>query len=227
MKVLVVSDIHSNLAALDAVLDDAGRWDAAISAGDTVGYGPNPEECVERLYFKGFRCVAGNHDRAVSTVETDWFNDDAQEAIRINRGQLSWGSLGWLGKLPTELKIEFDGFKVSVYHGSPTEPLTSYIYPETAEVHAEEYLRLTDSDIILLGHTHIPYRIERKGRLMLNPGSVGQPRDGDPRASYLILETDPLRAEHRRVEYSIDATAEAIDATGLPHRFATRLYSGT
>jgi putative phosphoesterase len=227
LKVLVVSDIHSNLAALDAVLDDAGQWDAGISAGDTVGYGPNPEECVDRLYFKGFRCVAGNHDRAVATVETDWFNDDAQEAIRINRRQLSGGSLRWLGKLPTELKTEFDGLKVSVYHGSPTEPLTSYIYPETAEANAEDYLRLTGSDVLILGHTHIPYRIEKKDDLILNPGSVGQPRDRDPRASYLILETDPLRAEHRRVEYSIDATAEAIDAVGLPHRFATRLYSGT
>ena len=227
MKVLVVSDIHSNLAALEAVLEDAGPWDAAISAGDTVGYGPSPEECVDRLYFKGFRCVAGNHDNAVATVETDWFNDDAQEAIRINRGQLSGGSLRWLGKLPTELKMELDGLNVSVYHGSPTEPLTSYIYPETAEARAEDYLRLTGSDILILGHTHIPYKIERGGRLMLNPGSVGQPRDGDPRASYLILETDPLRVEHRRVEYNIDATAEAIDAAGLPHRFATRLYRGT
>lgn len=227
MKVLVVSDIHSNLAALEAVLYDAGSWDAAISAGDTVGYGPNPEECVDRLYFKGFICVTGNHDKAVATVETDWFNDDAQDAIRINRGQLSVASLRWLRKLPTELKLELNGFKVSVYHGSPTEPLTSYIYPEIAEARAEDYLRLTDSDILILGHTHVPYKIEKDNRLMLNPGSVGQPRDGDPRASYLILETDPLRVEHRRVEYSIDATAEAIDAAGLPHRFATRLYRGT
>jgi putative phosphoesterase len=227
LKVLVISDVHSNLAAFEAVLNDAGPCDAAISAGDTVGYGPNPEECVDRLYFKGFISVAGNHDKAVATVETDWFNDDAQDAIRINRGQLSGASLRWLGKLPTELKLELNGFNVSVYHGSPTEPLTSYIYPETAEALAEEYLRLTDSDILILGHTHIPYKIEKDSRLMLNPGSVGQPRDGDPRASYIILETNPLKAEHRHVEYNIDSTAEAIDAAGLPHRFATRLYRGT
>ena len=227
MMLLVVSDIHSNLAALEAVLDDAGRWDAAISAGDTVGYGPNPEECVDGLYFKGFRCVAGNHDYAVATVETDWFNEDAQDAIRINRGQLSSGSLRWLEKLPTGLRLELDGFKISVYHGSPTEPLTSYIYPEYAEANAERFLKQTDADILILGHTHVPYKIKKNGNLMLNPGSVGQPRDGDPRASYLLLETDPLRAIHRRVEYNIDATAEAIDAAGLPHRFATRLYRGT
>jgi putative phosphoesterase len=227
LKVLVVSDIHSNLAALEAVLEDAGPWDAAISAGDTVGYGPSPEGCIDRLYFKGFRCVAGNHDNAVATVETDWFNDDAQEAIRINRGQLSGASLRWLGKLPIELRLELDGFRMSVYHGSPTEPLTSYIYPDYAEEHAESFLTQTGAEILILGHTHVPYKIEKGGRFMLNPGSVGQPRDGDPRASYLMLETDLLEVEHRRVEYNIDATAEAIDAIGLPHRFATRLYNGT
>ncbi len=226
MRVLVVSDIHSNLAALEAVLDDAGPWDAALCAGDIVGYGPNPQECVDRVYFKGFRCVSGNHDRAVATVETEWFNDDAQEAIRINRGQLSPAGLKWLGDLPTGLQLEFDGLKVSAYHGSPTQPLTSYIFPDDAEAHAERFLTLTGADVLVLGHTHVPYRVEKGDRLLLNPGSVGQPRDGDPRASYLILKTDPLGAEHRRVEYSVDATAEAIDALGIPHRFANRLYRG-
>lgn len=227
MKVLVVSDVHSNFAALEAVLDDAGPCDASISAGDIVGYGPHPQECIDRLYFKGFKCVAGNHDGAVATVETDWFNDDAQEAIRINRGQLSPASIKWLVSLPTELRLELDGLKIVVYHGSPTNPLTSYIFPGDAEAHADRFLHITGADVLILGHTHVPHRVERGGRLMLNPGSVGQPRDGDPRASYLILETDPLRAEHRRVEYSVDATAEAIDSAGLPHRFATRLYRGT
>ena len=226
MKVLVVSDVHSNLAALEAVLEDAAPWDAAICSGDIVGYGPHPEECVDRLYFKGFRCVAGNHDNAVATVETDWFNDDAQDAIRINREQLSATSIKWLGSLPTELKLELEGLRIAVCHGSPTQPLKSYIFPSDAEAHADRFLALTGADVLILGHTHVPYRVERDSRLMLNPGSVGQPRDGDSRASYLVLETDPLRAEHRRVEYSIDATAEAIDAAGLPHRFATRLYRG-
>ncbi len=227
MRLLIVSDTHSNLAALEAVLEDAGSYDAAISAGDIVGYGPNPEECVDRLYFKGFRCAMGNHDNAVATYETDWFNDDAQTAIKINREMLSQGSLQWLISLPTELRLEYDSLKIAIYHGSPTEPLTSYVYPEDGKRLVDHFLAYTGSDIVVLGHTHIPYAVERYGKLLLNPGSVGQPRDGDPRASYLILETNPLRAEHRRVEYSIDATAEAIDAVGLPHRFATRLYTGT
>ena len=227
MKVLVISDVHSNLAALDTVLEDAGQWDAVVSAGDIVGYGPNPEECVDKLYFKAFRSAKGNHDSAIATEEIDWFNDDAQEAIRINRGQLSAASIKWLRSLPTELKLEFDGLKIVVYHGSPTQPLTSYVYPGDAEAHADRFLALASSDVLILGHTRVPYKVEKGGRLIINPGSVGQPRDGDPRASYLLLETDPLTVEHRRVEYNIDATAEAIDAAGLPHRFATRLYRGT
>ncbi len=224
---LVISDVHSNLSALEAVFDDVGHWDAGICAGDVVGYGPYPQECIDQIFFKCFSTVTGNHDRAVATLETDWFNDDAQEAIRINRGMLTEASLKWLSSLPTGKSHEIDGVNVLVYHGSPTQPLTSYIFQTEAETHAEDYLRQTGADVLILGHTHIPYTVQRDEHLILNPGSVGQPRDGDPRASYLILDTESLKVEHRRVKYNIDATAEAIDAAGLPHRFATRLYRGT
>jgi putative phosphoesterase len=227
LKILVVSDVHSNLTALEAVLDDAGPFDAAISAGDIVGYGPHPQECADRLGFKGFRCALGNHDNAVATMETEWFNDYAQDVIRINREMLAPATIKWLGALPQELKFELDGHRFAVYHGSPTEPLTSYIYPMDAETHADRLLAHAKADIIILGHTHVPYQVKRNSKLILNPGSVGQPRDGDPRASYLTIETNPLKAQNHRVEYSIDATAEAIDAAGLPHILATRLYRGT
>jgi len=227
MRILVISDVHSNLAALESVLDDVGHYDAAICAGDIVGYGPNPEECVDRLYFKGFHCVLGNHDAAVATSETDWFNDDAQTAIRINRSQLSLTSLRWLGSLPTVLKLELDGIRFAVYHGSPTQPLTSYIYADDARTHADQIIQQTAADITILGHTHIPYSVNKHDKHITNPGSVGQPRDNDPRASYALIETVENTIEHRRVIYNIDATAEAIDIAGLPHRFATRLYAGT
>lgn len=226
MKVLVVSDVHSNLAALEAVLDDVGSWDIAVSAGDIVGYGPHPQECADLLGFKNFRCVRGNHDNAVATMETEWFNDYAADAISINRGMLSPVTIKWLGALPTELKFEVGGLSFAVYHGSPTEPLTSYIYPADAEKNADRLLNHTHADILIIGHTHIPYQVNRGSKLILNPGSVGQPRDGDPRASYLTIETNPLHAEHHRVEYNIDATTEAMEAIGLPHILATRLYRG-
>lgn len=227
MRLLILSDVHSNLAALEAVLEDAGRWDTAISAGDVVGYGPNPEECVDKLMFKGFRCAKGNHDNAVYDGDSSWFNDDAKDAIKINRGQLSTRSMRWLGSQPTELRLKLHRHDIAVYHGSPTEPLTSYIYPQDAKARADNLLEHTGADVLILGHTHIPYIVEKKGKFIINPGSVGQPRDGNPRASYIVLETDQLTAELRRIEYSIDATAEAIDAIGLPNRFATRLYRGT
>ena len=128
---------------------------------------------------------------------------------------------------PLKLRTELEGLKIAVYHGSPTEPLTSYIQPRDAERLADRFLAQTDADVIILGHTHIPYTIKRRGKLLLNPGSVGQLRDGDSRASYTILDTDPLHAENHRIEYNINATAEAIYSTGLPHSFAARLYRGT
>ncbi len=226
MRLLVVSDIHSNLMALEAVLDDAKDWDAAICAGDTVGYGPNPKECINLVINNGVHCVQGNHDRAVTTIETDWFNDDVQEAISINRSHLPQHYLEWLSALPIALSLDFEGTKVAIYHGSPVQPLTSYIYSNDATAKATEYLALTGADVIILGHTHIPYTVLHEGRIITNPGSVGQPRDGDPKASYMILETDDLKTYHRRVEYCIDATVAAIDALGIPHRFASRLYRG-
>ena len=226
MRVLVISDIHSNLTALETVLDDVGNFDAAICAGDIVGYGPKPEECVDVLRLKGFHCVAGNHDFAVANLETDWFNDEAQVAIRINRSQLSLANLDWLDNLPTELKLSLGGTRFTVFHGSPTQPLTSYIYPDNARALACQFLRTTGADILILGHTHIPYKVETHGKCMTNPGSVGQPRDADPRASYQIIETSNKLIEHRRVTYNIDETADAIDSLGLPHIFATRLFKG-
>jgi len=226
MQVLLMSDVHSNLPALRAVLADAGPRDTAICAGDVVGYGPNPAECVERVSLGGFTCCQGNHDRAVATVETDWFNDDAQEAIRANRRMLPPAHLRWLERLPTGLNLDLGGLRVAAYHGSPTEPLTSYVFREDAEAGADGLLYAARADLLILGHTHVPYLIESRRGIIVNPGSVGQPRDGDPRASYALLDTEAREVEHRRVEYPIDETAEEIDRLGLPHRFASRLYRG-
>ncbi len=226
MRVLLVSDVHSNLPALRTVLADVGPYDAAICAGDVVGYGPYPVECIERISFGGFLCCQGNHDRAVATVETDWFNDDAQEAIRVNRGMLGPSHLRWLGDLSLGLSLELGGLRVAVFHGSPTEPLTSYVFPDDAEAQADGFLYMTHADVLVLGHTHVPYSVESKRGIVVNPGSVGQPRDGDPRASYALLDTDSRTAEHRRVPYPIDEVAAEIDRLGIPHRFASRLYRG-
>jgi len=226
MRLLVVSDIHSNLDALSAVLADAGPRDAVVCAGDVTGYGAHPAECVDAVRSLGAYTVAGNHDHAIATVETDWFNDDAQEAIRINRAMLSEADLEWLCGLPPELYLEAGGRKLAVFHGSPTEPLTSYVPPAEMEAYAHLYLGHTDSDLVILGHTHFPHAVRRPAGVVLNPGSVGQPRDGDPRASYAVVDLPALDVEIRRVKYDIEAAAAAIEAAGIPLRFARRLREG-
>jgi len=212
--------------ALKAVLNDASKFDAGLCCGDIVGYGPNPHECIEMMIKYNFHCIRGNHDNAVSYGETDWFNDEAQEAIRINRKILPKSDIEWLGRLPLEVQLELENLKVALYHGSPTEPLTSYIFPKDAEKSFKDFFEITKSDIIILGHTHIPYILKKESQLMINPGSTGQPRDKDHRASYMILDTDEPRVDLRRVEYNIDATVNAMHSLRIPYRIATRLYHG-
>lgn len=228
MRVLVFSDVHSNLEAFLEVLRDADGFDLAICAGDIVGYGPNPSECLRKLDELGRRSVMGNHDYAVSSGDSSGFNPYAAEAVRINRRLLDVDGVRRLGCLPMSLDLDLDGLRVRVYHGSPSDPLNEYVFPEEAEAVAGDYLEALDAGLIILGHTHIPYIVETGAGLLINPGSVGQPRDGDPRASYMILEIEgsSVRVEHRRVEYDVDAVASKMRRVGLPEVLASRLYLG-
>jgi len=225
LKLLVISDVHSNYEALRTVLKDAGSFDACICAGDTVGYGPYPAECV-RLVSSFASSVAGNHDDAVATVDSDWFNPEARQAIAVNRSLLGASELAWLRALPLSLRLELGGTSIHVFHGSPSDPFTEYIYPWEVGDRLGSYLGEAGCRVLILGHTHVPYVIPSGDGLMINPGSVGQPRDGDPRASYMVLDTGSLEVEQRRVEYDIDATADKILDTGIPRIEAERLYKG-
>lgn len=228
MRVLVISDVHSNLEALLDVLRDAGGFDLAICAGDIVGYGPNPSECLRKLKELGLHSVMGNHDYAIVTGDSSGFNPYAAEAIRINRLLLGADDVIGLRGLPMGLDLHLEGVRVKVYHGSPSDPINEYIFQEEAEAVAEDYLESLDAGLIILGHTHIPYVIETGNGLLINPGSVGQPRDGDPRASYMLLEIEgsSVRVDHRRVEYDVDSVASKMRRVGLPEVLAARLYGG-
>ena len=229
-RLLVVSDIHSNLTALKRVTEDAGSFDAAICAGDVVGYGPDPGECVEALRKMGALVVSGNHDVGVVTGEgpTSHFNVHAAEAVDINRRLLSRAQLGWLGGLKDRLETSLEGVRVSAFHGSPSRPIWEYVFPPEAALRAAEFLGATGADLLILGHTHVPHVQETDGRALVNPGSVGQPRDGDPRASYMLvdLEEGGFEISHRRVGYDIDETASRMRRLGLPAILASRLYLG-
>jgi putative phosphoesterase len=230
LRLLVVSDIHSNLTALERVLDDAGGFDAVICAGDIVGYGPDPGECVEKLKGLAVRAVAGNHDVGVTMGErpTSHFNVHAAAAVEINRRLLNLTQLRWLERLQKGLDTNIEGVKVSAYHGSPDRPIWEYVFPSEAKLRAAEFFETTGADLLILGHTHIPFVYRLDYRVLLNPGSVGQPRDGDPRASYILVDIAEGRIEvtHRRVEYDIESVASRIHRLGIPEILAVRLFSG-
>lgn len=239
MRIAVVSDVHSNLHALDAVLADAGTVDGIWHLGDIVGYGPDPDGVVERLTEKGAIGVRGNHDAAAAGGnEIDWFNSDARTAMEWTRKAISAATLAWLRALP-ERREEAD---FTLVHGSPLDPTWEYVTTTGA---ARENLAAINTTHGLNGHTHVPIAfglvgdrmeasdpsgdpgIELDGhRLLLNPGSVGQPRDGDPRASYMVLDLVDRRAHWGRVAYDIDAVRARMRSLGLPSRLSERLRHG-
>ena len=239
MRIAVVSDVHSNLHALDAVLADIGTVDATWHLGDIVGYGPDPDGVVDRLSEIGAIGVRGNHDAAAAGgKEIDWFNADARAAMEWTRRAISDRTLGWLLALPE--RREVDAF--TLVHGSPLDPTWEYVTTTGA---ARENLDAVKTTHGLNGHTHVPIAFALNGermetvaptgepgieldgpRLLLNPGSVGQPRDGDPRAAWLELDLDGWRAIYHRVDYDIDGAARAIREARLPESLAERLQFG-
>jgi putative phosphoesterase len=218
MRVAVISDVHANRVALDAVLDDVPDVDATVCAGDVVGYNPWPAECVAALRDRDVPTVMGNHDRAVASDSTFRFNSMAAAGVEYARAELDDDALSWLSALPDE-RTELDG-RVRLVHDHPWIQ-DKYTYPE--EFRADF---LDDEDVLVLGHTHVQdHRVFDEG-IVMNPGSVGQPRDGDHRAAYAILDLDDLSVEERRVDYDIEAVVEAVEEAGLPERIGTRLYDG-
>lgn len=241
MRSLVISDIHSNLAALQAVLADAPSFDEVWCLGDVVGYGPDPNECTETVKELSPRCVAGNHDwAAINKLDISDFNPDAMRACLWTRERLSAANWQFLADLG-ECLIE-QGF--TIVHGSPRYPIWEYIsHPYSAEQNFSYF----STPYCLVGHTHVPLMFRQQtgtqdvevvvpsigepivlteGRWIINPGSVGQPRDGDPRASYMLLDIEACTVEYRRVPYDIEVTQRKMKECGLPYRLAMRLTFG-
>jgi len=241
MRVAVVSDIHSNLHALEAVLEaiDADAPDELWSLGDVVGYGPRPNECCDLVAARADVCLAGNHDLAIiGAIDLDEFHGDAALAARANRDALTPQSRAFLAGLEPEGRAH----GVALYHGSARDPVWEYVLSDDA---ALATLALAGVPLVLVGHSHVALQITASGddvdggfapagtvvdldtpATLLNPGSVGQPRDGDPRAAYLLLDLTARRAEFRRVEYDIARTQSEMEDAGLPRLLAARLAFG-
>ena len=243
MRILVVSDIHSNLEALTAVVEDAGR-DGAIDElwclGDTVGYGPDPGECIRLVReFPSYVCIAGNHDlAAIGKMGTEEFNYAAAHAAHWTAAQLSSEEASFLADLPLVVGMG----KFTLVHGSLRSPVWEYLM--SAEAAGATFQRMT-TPYCLVGHSHIPFLCVEGGekggfapfpldtkvglgedRLIINPGGVGQPRDGDPRSSYVIYDSQVESVERRRVAYDISATQEKMRRAGLPAPLIDRLEHG-
>jgi len=241
MRIAVVSDIHSNLHALEAVLEavDLEQPDAIWCLGDVVGYGPKPEECLRIVEEQSALCLAGNHDLGVrGDVELDDFAPDAAAAALWTRGVLGAEARTFLGGLVPQAEV--DG--VQLFHASPRDPVWEYILTDQAALAA---LEMTSAPVVLVGHSHVPLAVTVDNglldgghapaetevdlgelRWLLNPGSVGQPRDGDPRAAWLLLDLDAGHASYRRVDYAVGETNDEIREAGLPAILGERLFSG-
>ena len=223
----VVSDVHANLEALDAVLEKV-RGLEILCLGDLVDYGAEPDAVIGRLREAGARCIIGNHDAAVLTGDVSRFNARAAMSAVWTGRTLTQESRMYLKGLKEELTLDEEGAALALFHGSPDDRLWEYVDPRTHSDLFGHYLDKIGADVIGLGHTHVPYVWERDGRVVFNPGSVGQPRDGDPRASYALLEIEggSARVRQIRVEYDIDSAARKILEAGLPRPFAERLAAG-
>ncbi len=228
VRVLLISDIHSNKYAFEQVLRHATNIDRILCAGDIVGYNPYPNECVQMVRELNMPCVMGNHDWASVLNTPVGFNPYAQAAVYWTHEQLTKQNLQFLSSLSQNLTVDIEGLKLSVYHGSPRDPLNEYVLPWAPKEALKAFLDQAGGDLLILGHTHIPMAHTLGDQYVLNPGSVGQPRSGNPNSSYMVLDIAGSRVEveHHLVEYDIDAVAQRIIEVRLPHFLAERLYHG-
>lgn len=243
MRTLILSDIHANLTALSAVLEDAKPYDRVWCLGDIVGYGPDPNACVERLReLPGLKCIKGNHDSAIlGEIDKNAFNFEARASLEWLDSKLKPHNRRWLATLEERLKIE----QFTLVHGSPRNPIWEYIMDLSV---ARQNMSAFDTQLCLVGHTHIPcvFKMDEDEaitstrlyamspevlfklahRAIINPGSVGQPRDHDPRSSYLMYDSTSGDYTYHRVAYDFEKVQERIQAAGLPSRHGDRLASG-
>lgn len=243
MRYAIIGDIHANLAAFTAVLDDIehrGGVEKLWCLGDVVGYGPDPHECIELLCQTNHVCVAGNHDwAAIGKIDTADFNPDAAASCHWTARQLSPADIEYLGNRP----LVIDEGDFTLVHGSPREPIWEYLTSTSA---AKENFAFFKSPFCLVGHSHVPLvfsyseggtcsanqflanigLVLGRNRLIINPGAVGQPRDGDPQASYAIYDSETKQVRLYRIPYDIRATQDRMVERGLPMRLVARLSQG-
>ncbi|MDP8011519.1 MAG: metallophosphoesterase family protein [Thermoplasmata archaeon] len=218
-ELIVISDVHANIIALREIYKRF-NFGIVIHAGDIIGYNPYPYETIQFFIKQKIKTILGNHDRALINGDTFGLNEYASMAIEWTMQHLDNYSIEYLKSLKKSIKMNIFGKRVAVYHGSPKND-DEYIYEEDLE----ENIIPKDVDVLILGHTHIPYVKRFNEKIVINPGSVGQPRDGDPRASFVRIDEN-WNARIERVEYDIEEVYKKIEESGLPDFLGTRLFKG-
>jgi len=228
LKVAVISDVHANMEALEAVLRKVDGMDL-YCLGDFVDYGAQPNAAIDMLKERGAVAIRGNHDDAALTGNTSLFNTRAAMGSKWTSRRLSQASREYLGGLKASMTVTLGDVPAYFAHGSPDDNLWEYVDPTTHHSLFEHYLTKLEVGLIGLGHTHVPYVWKDDTGIVFNPGSVGQPRDGDPRASYAVITigSSGPEVEVERVDYDYKGAAAKIRKAGLPESFAERLAYGT
>lgn len=237
-QVTIFGDIHANLPALKATLADmdARGFGNRYCLGDLVGYGTFPNEVVARIRELGIPTLMGNYDQGVGNDSDDCgcaYKDPVSEAL--GKRSIAWSNAHttadnkvYLRDLPAHIPLQLGDLRVMLVHGSPRR-VNEYLFADRPDSSLERLLDMVEADVMVCGHTHLPYhRVLPSGRHVVNAGSVGKPKDGDPRACYVVLEAAgrDLRVEFVRVAYDIEAAAQAIEASEMPHEYAGMLRAG-
>ncbi|KUO77399.1 MAG: serine/threonine protein phosphatase [Desulfosporosinus sp. BRH_c37] len=236
MKVAIISDIHANVIALKAVLKDIEEQqvDSIYCVGDLVGYAPFPNEVIDLIKEKNIPTVMGNYDDGIAYQRficgCDYKDAEAEalgyQSIAWTKRHTSEESKEFLRNLPKEIQVNIAGKRLLLVHGSPNR-LNEYVTEEISEDYASELITLAGTDILICGHTHLPFTMVLKDKLLINVGSVGKPKHGDPHALYALISVErDVKVDFRKVPYDYEAMAMAIEASELPNEFAQIIRTG-
>ena len=238
-RITIFGDIHGNLPALEAVLSDmeAGGLSPDYCIGDLVGYGTFPNEVTSLIRARNIPTIIGNYDQGVGNSSDDCgCAYTSKEAEALGKRSIAWTNQNttddnklFLRELPFQIPLQLSELRVLLVHGSPRK-INEYLFADRPDATMERLLDMAEADVLVCGHTHIPYhRILPSGKHVVNAGSVGKPKDGNPQACYVVLEThdSELTVIFNRVQYDIERTAQAIESSNMPHEYAEMLRTGT
>ena len=230
MKILVIADVHGNVEALNSIITAGLGYEELFHIGDLVDYGPDPLDCIAKL--KDCIHVRGNHDEAIVYDALPHpslcgpYKDFARDTVSLSRTLLGAKEIEWLSSLPFTNKFKKDGKVFYLVHGTPRSPLYEYFNPDTADAEIWKIIGMMEADFVIMGHTHKPFIKKLRNKTVFNPGSVGQPRDGDWRASYALVDTTDSNVYLLKSTYNVELVCRRLKKRGFPSYLQYVLRTG-